>query len=563
MDPRVAYFSMEIALEASMPTYSGGLGVLAGDFLRSSADAELPMVAVTLAYRNGYFRQALDKAGKQSEASDPWSPEKTCTLLDTAVSLELYGRTITVRAWQYDVVGYSGSVLPVFLLDTDVASNDPADRRITNSLYGGDAEYRLAQEAVLGLGGVRLLEALGLGGIESYHLNEGHAALLVLGLLERDNHDLADVREACVFTTHTPVPAGHDRFMVDLVHKVLGERRLHTIEAIDGLHEGQLNMTYLALRGSRYINGVAMKHGEVSQGMFPNYPIHAITNGVHATTWASPAIAALFDKHIPEWRADNYYLRYAVGIPLLEIGAAHARSKQRLVDVVKARTGVKLDPTLFTIGFARRAATYKRAHLLFDDPARLRAIAASAGPFQLIYAGKAHPKDEDGKAEIRRVIGAANSLKDVIRFVYVDNYDLALGSLLTAGVDAWLNTPKPPMEASGTSGMKAALNGVPSISILDGWWIEGCVEEVTGWAIDERTLYDKLERQIIPRYYEHPDEYLEMRRMAIALNGSFFNTQRMVAQYATNAYFAEEQRPGRDAPAVLSFNAAPSAPRSG
>ncbi len=549
MEPRVAYFSMEIALDPALPTYSGGLGVLAGDFLRSSADAAMPMVAVTLAYRNGYFRQSIDDAGKQSEAPDPWLPHTRCTLLDTAIQLELSGRTVTVRAWQYDVTGFGGAKLPVYLLDTEVPENDPRDRTITDTLYGGDAAYRLAQEAVLGLGGLKLLEALGYE-IESYHLNEGHAALLVLGLLERGN-DLGSVRDRCVFTTHTPVPAGHDRFMVDLVHDVLGERRLLALESIDGLHEAQLNMTYLALRGSRYINGVAMKHGEVSQGMFPHYPIHAITNGVHAGRWASPEFAALFDRHIPEWRADNYYLRYAVGIPLTDIRDAHDGAKARMTQEIKARTGVALDPTVFTIGFARRAATYKRAHLLFDDVERLRAIAKRAGPLQLVYAGKAHPRDEDGKAEIRGVVEAAESLRDVIRFVYIENYDLTLGALLTAGVDAWLNTPKPPMEASGTSGMKAALNGVPSISILDGWWIEGWVEGVTGWSIDERTLYDKLERVVVPCYYEHPDEYAAIRRSSISLNGSFFNTQRMVAQYATNAYFADEKRPERKAPAVL------------
>lgn len=551
VEPRIAYFSMEIALDPAIPTYSGGLGVLAGDFLRSSADAALPMVAVTLAYRQGYFRQTLDAKGRQSETADPWQPSSRCSRVTASVAITIFGREVRIRAWRFDVQGESGGVVPVYLLDTDLPENHPDDRTLTDRLYGGDATYRLAQEAVLGLGGVRLLEALGLHDIESYHLNEGHAALLVVGLLERhlaqrdadlseaDADDLLAVRECCVFTTHTPVPAGHDRFMVDLMHRVLGERRSQLITSIDGLHEGQLNMTYLALRGSRYINGVAMRHGEVSQGMFPHYPIHAITNGVHATTWTSRVFADLFDRHIPEWRQDNYYLRYAVGIPLDEVRDAHRAAKSLLLSEIESRTGTKLDPAVFTIGFARRAATYKRAHLFLEDSKRLRDIASKVGKFQLIYGGKAHPKDDAGKAEIARVVAEASALGDAVKFVYLENYDLTLGALMTAGVDLWLNTPQPPMEASGTSGMKAALNGVPSFSILDGWWVEGHVEGVTGWSIHDGDMYEKLEREILPRFYARPDEYVEMMRSTIALNGSFFNTQRMVAQYAMNAYFGE------------------------
>jgi starch phosphorylase len=311
-------------------------------------------------------------------------------------------------------------------------------------------------------------------------------------------------------------------------------------------------MTYLALRFSRYVNGVAMRHEEVSQSMFPNYPIHAITNGVHAATWVSAAFRELFDRHIPEWRRDNDYLRYAVGIPLREIQDAHARSKAALLAEVKQRTGAALDPAVLTIGFARRAAAYKRADLLFSDVARLAAIAKNVGAFQLIYGGKAHPHDEAGKDSIRRVFEQAAQLKDRVRVVYLENYDWTLGALITAGVDVWLNTPQRPQEASGTSGMKAAMNGVPSLSILDGWWIEGCFESVTGWAIghdgairkeadqaEVESLYLKLEQQIIPMFYQRPDAFAGVMRSAIAVNGSFFNTQRMVEQYEANAYFPE------------------------
>jgi starch phosphorylase len=551
MQPRVAYFSMEIALDPTIPTYSGGLGILAGDFLRSAADAELPILAVTLVYRQGYFRQHIDASGAQSERPDPWNPSQRCSAVSESTVITLFGRPVHVRAWRYDITGISGALVPVYLLDTDVPENSEEDRRLTDQLYGGDTPaYRLAQEAVLGLGGVRLLEALGQTAIESYHLNEGHAALLIVGLIEKQLHDrdaqleevdaddVAAVREDCVFTTHTPVPAGHDHFPPELMHDVLGERRSKLVTAIHGLHDGQLNMTYLALRGSRYVNGVAMRHGEISQDMFPHHPIHAITNGVHATTWTSPMMADLFDRHIPEWRRDNYYLRYAIGIPLSEVHTAHQAAKEVLVSEVETRAGVKLQRDVFTIGFARRAATYKRAHLLFEDPDRLHAIATKY-KIQLVYAGKAHPKDDEGKAEIRKVFENAQRLKDVVQFVYLENYDMRLGELITSGVDLWLNTPQPPLEASGTSGMKAALNGVPSFSILDGWWIEGHVEGVTGWSMVNGDLYDKLENEILPRYYDRPDDYTTMMRSTIALNGSFFNTQRMVAQYASNAYFPE------------------------
>jgi len=393
-------------------------------------------------------------------------------------------------------------------------------------------------------------------------MNEGHSSFLTLALLEEQLHrrgvetpsdaDVEAVRRQCIFTTHTPVPAGHDKFSLDLVRQVLGEARAKLIDQTKCCHDGLLNMTYLALRFSRYINGVAMRHEEVSQSMFPNYPIHAITNGVHSGTWTSPHFCQLYDHHIPEWRRDNDYLRYAVGIPIRDIRDAHGRAKTMLLDEVKRRTGVALDPSVLTIGFARRATAYKRADLLFSDVERLRAIAKNVGSFQVIYGGKAHPNDGDGQAAIRRIFEDADRLRDTIRVVYVENYDWTLAAFLTSGVDLWLNTPQRPQEASGTSGMKAALNGVPSFSILDGWWIEGCFDGATGWAIGHdgalqvedpaaeiASLYEKLEREIIPMFYKSPDSYAEVMRSAIAVNGSFFNTQRMLEQYKANAYFPE------------------------
>jgi len=554
---RVAYFSMEIALEPDIPTYSGGLGILAGDTLRSAADLGTPVVAVTLAYRKGYFRQVLDPAGSQFEQSQDWDPENQLTLVGPRVSVEVEGRIVAIRAWKYTITGINGDTVPVYLLDTDLEENGEYDRTLTDCLYGGDQRYRLAQEIVLGLGGFELLQKLYPGQIETYHMNEGHSALLSLGLLERrleqsfagrlKQLDIDGVRNMCIFTTHTPVPAGHDQFPRSLVSQVLGRAELGLLDEAEAWERDALNMTYLALRFSGYVNGVAMRHGEVSRGMFPNYEISAITNGVHATTWTSPAFSELFDTYIPGWRADNNYLRYAISIPLPAIREAHAEAKLELFAEIGRVFGVELDPKLLTIGFARRASTYKRADLLFQNPDRLRKIAREVGPIQLVYGGKAHPHDEGGKNLIRRVVGGARSVADAIRTVYVENYDMRWGRLITSGVDLWLNNPMRPQEASGTSGMKAALNGVPSFSVVDGWWAEGHIEGVTGWSIGSNeiaedqvvelgNLYDKLEREIVPMFYGRPNRYTEIMRFAIALNGSFFNTQRMLLQYIENAY---------------------------
>jgi len=557
-EPRVAYFSMEIALESDIPTYSGGLGILAGDTLLSAADLRLPVIAVTMVHRFGYFVQLLDDDGRQHELPAPWDPAKTLERFPASVTIEIEGRSVRIEAWRYELVGASGSVVPVMLLDTDVDGNDPRDRGLVGSLYGGDERYRLAQEAVLGYGGWAMLQALGIADkLAIVHMNEGHAALLVAAAVETamaagsrtapSADDIADVKARFVFTTHTPVPAGHDRFAPTLTRELLGDRRADLVDELGATHEGLTNMSHLALAGSHYVNGVAMRHGEVSRELFSGETIHAITNGVHAARWTAPAFAKLFDRHIPSWRDDNAYLRHAVGIPLDEISAAHRANKLALVAMVAAKTSVELDPERFTLGFARRAAAYKRGALVFSDLDRLRAIAERVGPLQFVFGGKAHPKDEDGKAVIREIFEASRKLGDAIKVVYLANYEMNSAALITSGVDVWLNTPRPPLEASGTSGMKSALNGVPSLSTIDGWWVEGCIDGVTGWAIghgnadaadadDARLLYDRLEHDIASRYYRDPEGYAWVRRNAIALNGSYFNTQRMVEQYALGAY---------------------------
>jgi len=554
----IAYFSMEVGLDAAMPTYSGGLGVLAGDTLRAAADLAIPMVGVTLLHRKGYFCQHLDAKGTQSESPCDWKPEEYLEPLKPRVSVTIEGRTMQVRAWRRRVIGVTGHVVPVYFLDTALPENDPWDQTLTDHLYGGDEHYRLCQEAVLGLGGVAMLRALGHKMVKTYHMNEGHSALLILALLEdrtkgADLRTVTDtaidaVRHQCVFTTHTPVPAGHDQFPWDLVHRVLGQGRADFLATAQCCLDHSLNMTYLALFFSRYVNGVSHRHEKISQSMFPNFPINSVTNGVHALTWTSSPFQRLFDRHIEEWRRDNLYLRYAISIPLNEIIDAHREAKRELLAEIERRTGIHLDPETMTIGFARRATAYKRADLLFSDPGRLRKIVRQVGPLQIIYGGKAHPHDESGKAMIRRIFETMDGLKDSVRIVYLEEYEMALAKHICAGVDLWLNTPQKPQEASGTSGMKGALNGVPSLSILDGWWIEGHVEGVTGWSIGEgwepesnpsaeiASLYDKLEFVILPMFYQRSRAYVEVMRSAIALNGSFFNAQRMMDQYLTNAY---------------------------
>ncbi len=559
IDGHAAYFSMEIAILPTMPTYSGGLGVLAGDTLRAAADLGVPLAAITLVHHKGYFRQTLDAQGGQHEAEQPWNPAATLQLEEPRVAVNVEGRTVFVRAWRYDMVGVTGHTIPIYLLDTDLEENDHRDRTLTDCLYGGDNDYRLAQEIVLGMGGARMLEALAYD-VNVYHMNEGHAALLTVAVLEKQlnggafssaiDRDFDAVRQRCVFTTHTPVPAGHDRFSMEQAYRLLGSDIVHLLERVGGCHDGMLNMTYIALRFSRFVNGVAMQHMKVSREMFPGVQIDGITNGVHAATWTGPEMQAVFTKHFPRWKEDNIQLRYAIDIPAEEIAAAHHSQKKTMMEVVRQRTGVVLDEQVFTIGFARRVATYKRADLLFSQPERLARMAEQFGGLQVIYGGKAHPHDQPGKALIRRVFDAASRLTSATLHVqYLENYDWELGQILTSGVDLWLNNPERPLEASGTSGMKAALNGVPSLSIMDGWWIEGCTEGVTGWAIEDGAgseqeaehLYNKLEKAVLPLYYHNRAEWNTLMGTAIAHNGSFFNTQRMLQQYLVNAYYPEKE----------------------
>jgi starch phosphorylase len=555
----VAYFSMEIALAEGMPTYAGGLGVLAGDTLRAAADLNVDMVAVTLLHRKGYFHQRLDAMGRQAEQPEDWSVADFVNEEPVHVPVTIDGRTVHLRSWRYTIRGITG-VVPVFFLDADLPENTAEDRTLTHWLYGGDSGYRLRQEVILGIGGVRMLRALGYESIRRFHMNEGHSSLLVTELLaERARafgrttilpEDVAEVRRLCVFTTHTPVAAGQDKYPPALAAQIVGDGPLAPLLErcyVDGL----LNLTMVGHAFSHYVNGVAMKNAEIERKLLDDTAVDAITNGVHATTWTAPEIQALFDRHIPGWQRDNFSLRYALSIPREEIAAAHVGAKQRLLARIASQGDTTLKPDVFTLGFARRATAYKRADLLLRDLERLKQIAATRGPVQIVYAGKAHPRDSSGKQLIEAVIRAREALRGRVPVVYLENYDVDLAKLVTAGVDVWLNTPVPPLEASGTSGMKAALNGVPSLSVLDGWWIEGHVEGVTGWSVgepdgsspgsdrdaaDAESLYRKLEEIILPLYYARDGRFVEVMCRAIALNGSFFNSQRMVEEYEHKAY---------------------------
>lgn len=548
-EPKIAYFTMEIGLREEIPTYSGGLGMLAGDAVRSAADLELPFVAVTLLNRKGYFKQELTKTGRQIEHPSNWNPKKYLKPLPARAEVTIRGRRVVIKPWLYTVKSAAGGTVHVIFLDTDLPENILKDRKISYFLYGGDAKYRLKQEIVLGIGGVRILRALGIR-IRKYHMNEGHAAFLTLEVLRNNNLDLAKARSQCVFTTHTPVAAGHDRFDYGLVVQQMEPTvPPKLLQKLSG--EKLLNMTKLAFNMSNYVNGVAKEHQKVSEKMFPGYEIHAITNGVHSYTWTHPAFKKLYDQYIPGWANEPELFIRAPIIPNEKIWQARDKAKKELLDYVKRKTGVTMKKDVLTIGFARRATAYKRHNFIFSDIERLKEI-SKTHPLQIIFAGKAHPQDENGKKIIEEVFQNIKRLKKEIKIVYLANYDIGLAKKLTAGCDVWLNTPQRPMEASGTSGMKAAHNGGLNFSILDGWWLEGFVEGVTGWSIgpglnekikpaeaEKRELddlYSKLEYTILPMYYDRRDDWMEMMENSISKIAYYFNTHRMMRRYVLYAY---------------------------
>jgi len=545
---KIAYFSMEIGLDKDIHTYSGGLGVLAGDVIKSSADLKIPLVGVTLVSRKGYLKQEI-KNGKQIEHPDDWTPSALMTELPCKVEVKIQNRTVKVKAWMYDHQSPSGGLVSVLFLDTNVEDNNPEDREITSFLYGGDREYRLKQEIILGVGGVKMLAAAGFN-VGKYHMNEGHSSFLTLQLLAENGKEIDNVRDLCIFTTHTPVEAGHDKFSYDLVQNLLGDLvSFETLKKLAG--NDQLNMTRLALNTSKYVNGVAKRHKEFSLTLFPGYNISAITNGVHSFSWTCKCFRSLFDKYLPGWANEPELLVRVDSIPDEEIWRAHIEAKENLIRYIRERSEIQLDPDVLTLGFARRFTGYKRATLLFSNLKRLEEINKHE-KIQVVFAGKAHPKDWMGKRLIEEINELKRTLRDTMKIVYLENYNLEMASFYTSGVDVWLNTPIPPFEASGTSGMKAAHNGVINFSVLDGWWVEGCIEGVTGWAIGpspkeemedaERRrleitqLYDKLDYLITPTFYKNRDEWIKLMKNSIGKVAYYFNSHRMMRRYASEAY---------------------------
>jgi len=553
----IAYFSMEIAVRPEMHTYAGGLGVLAGDTARSCADLELPVVFVSLLSRAGYFRQEIDIEGRQSEHPDWWEVERWCTPLNAMVAVDIERKPVWVRPWVYIHTCPHGHQIPILLLDTLLDQNAEEDRTLTHYLYGGDDVYRLKQEIILGVGGIRILRALGFD-IHTYHLNEGHAALLTLDLLNRWRiapedlapneplYDVAEVRSRCVFTTHTPVEAGHDRFSYDLFQRLLpGFVELDALKRLAG--DDRLNMTRLALNLADYVNGVARRHAETTEQMFPGYRIHAVTNGVHVGTWTHPAFAALYTANFPQWQHEPEVLVRALQLAEDAVADCHNSAKDDLIRLVRASTDIVLNPESLILGSARRMTGYKRPLLIFEDLDRLTAIAGDH-PIQVVIAGKAHPHDQAFNVAQSTLYEICQTLRGKITCVFLPDYDMQLAMTLVAGSDVWLNTPLPPLEASGTSGMKAALNGVLNLSVLDGWWIEACIEGVTGWSIGDdngvasdghraaNALYEKLENTVLPLYYTNPARWHWMMKQTIGNIAYYFNSQRMMRRYASEAY---------------------------
>lgn len=535
---KIAYFSMEIALENDLKTYAGGLGVLAGDILRSASKNNFPMIGVTLFNRNGYFKQSISEKGKQIERADK-SNLKKLELLPIKFYLPIGVDKVLVKVWRYFLKQDEGIEIPIYLLDTNNPENREKHRRLTENLYPGDLRKKLKQSILLGRGGVKLLKKIGLDSISKIHLNEGHGALAAIELLLNDKHkSLTDkiraVRKKIIFTTHTPIPAGHDVYFGEFLLKYQPDFPIKMSELVIN---DTINFSKLALFFSSYSNAVSLKHRLVSKKMFPEYKIDAVTNGVNHLLWTSSSFSRVYDKYLLDWRHNYRNLKKAKNIPLEEIKEAHLLSKEKLFRYIKEKKNIDFSLDTFTIVFARRFAPYKRPTLLLDDLERLKKINKTIGRLQIIYAGKAHPDDEVGKTLVSEVNKRLKKISHDIKVVFLENYDLSLAKLLVSGADIWLNNPALPNEASATSGMKAACNGVLHVSSFDGWWPEGYIKNKTGWVIkDADSLYEKLEKEIIPLYYNHSNTWLKMMRSVISLNASYFNTDRVLEDYIKKAY---------------------------
>ena len=540
----VANYVMEMGIKNEIPTYSGGLGVLAGDAAFSFADLGLPAVFVTLLYKKGYASQQLDKSAGQIDLDASWDYKRLLTPLGTYVDLELAGKVQKVGAWQFLVSGRRD--VPVLFLDTDVEGNDPAIREISDRLYGGDHWHRLMQEMVLGIGGYRMLRALGRA-VDIHHLNESHAALLVVELM-REYREISEVKMRCVFTAHTPVPAGYDAFSLTMMKEAFKHYDWVDWEA-EATSEGKIDLSRLAVKYSSVTNAVSLKHSYVSRRVLNHGKVEHVTNGVYYRRWIHDELKKLYDKHIPGWEEAPTLMTRAMELPTDALRNAHLQAKSEVIDMLYRATGKQFSKEHLTVGLAKRVTAYKRNDLILTDLDKLDAIAEKRGPIQVILAGKAHPRDDAGKAMLRNIldkIEEAGTKTDKVRIAYLENYDMSTAKALVAGCDVWLNNPRRPLEACGTSGMKAAMNAVLNFSVYDGWWLEGGVEGVNGWGIGRRApwgdltedgdsdlqdLYNKLSESILPTYYNEKDKWWTMGKNSIATVGPIFNSYRMINEY--------------------------------
>ena len=539
----IAYFSAEIGISSSLPTYSGGLGVLAGDHIKAAGDIGINMCAITLLYKEGYFKQRVDEKGIQTETYPRFDPDPLLKKTKIKFTLKLRERNIWVQVYRFDYIGQNGSEIPIYFLDTDVEENLKNDRTISLRLYSGDKDHRILQEAVLGFGGMKLLDSLKQNKIKKYHMNEGHCSFLVLSLYEKFSGNIEVVKSKCHFTTHTPVPAGHDHFSVKRVKNLLSDLIPDELELPSLIQKGRLHMTELGLSFSQSANGVSRLHGKVAQNQFPWTDIGYITNGVHHSYWMSSPLKRIFNKYIPNWKKDPELLLKVDNIPDNELWDAHKKRKIYLLGYANSLLGSALDMNTLTIGFARRSATYKRAQLIFNDLDRLESI--GKGKIQIIFSGKAHPNDYDGKMLIHQIIKKSKLMFGKVKIIFLENYNMWLGRIITSGVDVWLNTPLRPNEASGTSGMKATLNGIPNLSVLDGWWDEGCKDTINGWAVgdpkspddnkDADHLYSILEDKVIPTFYNDRGKWVYMMKESIK-TGIRFTAHRMIKEYDRKYY---------------------------
>ncbi len=557
---RVAYFSMEVMLQSGIPTYAGGLGILAGDLLRSCADMHIPVAGVTLVYSGSTFKQIINTDGTQSFEESDWQKMDYLTKLPEKIEITIQGSRVVVGCWRYDFVGEDEFVVPVYLLDTDFPENEQWARNLTKALYGGDGSVRLGQEILLGVGGVKMLKALGYKDIQTYHMNEGHSAFVPLALLP--DYDFKDdaVRQKCAFTTHTPVPEGHDHFPYDFAQKLAGNILPWHIKKI--ATESSLSMTDLAMNMSKTTLAVSRKHQKVTQAMFPGHNIDYITNGVHHLTWTAPVFQNVYNRYLSGWDKDPKLLKEAPEkIPDDALWNAHQDSKRELINYVnkhltsvmfpfeKPQPDEYFDMDTLTVALARRPVAYKRPLLLYSDLERF--IRIGVGRIQIIQCGKSHPNDDISQGFVQEIVRISKKLRTILKITYLENYSPKIARMLVFGSDVWLNTPRRPLEASGTSGMKAALNGVINFSVLDGWWIEGAkMDPLAGFSIglsddsvtpsnddaaDADDLYNRLENEIIPMYYDHRSEWIMRMKHAITL-GAYFNTHRCVKQYLEKAW---------------------------